>query len=283
MEQNKVSQKKKKNFFTKYQIRILTQDFHHVSVFQLSKLDVYAALFSVTILVAAATIFILTYTSLGDMLPGWASQETKQLSLKNSLEITKLKDRLREKEQYANNLRLVLQGKDPVILKGQVDSLQLANISTARSKSDSIFRNAVEMSENYKLKETNSKDEDVNFLYMYTPMKGDVVSKIDPQKNRNWVEIKYYHKQMLYAPFDGYLKSSKQLSNGNFVIRIANGQGLEATFSNVPKVLKDDKQKIFSGEIIGLLAPKFTEQHDIIYFSLKNQEEILDPLNNVDF
>jgi hypothetical protein len=282
MKQNKAL-KKKKNFFTKYQIRILTQDFKEIGIFHVSKLDIYALVGSVIILTIIATVFVFSYTSLADLLPGFASPETKEISLKNRIAIENLKNELRKKEQFANNLRLVLQGKDPIVFKEKLDSARLASLNLNRTKQDSLLRTDVEMSENYKLEDSTEVNDNIDFLYLFTPMKGDVISKFNPEKKKNWVEVKYFYKQMLYSPFDGIVKNSSKMSNGNYVITISNNQGLEAKFSNVPKILKDKKQKIFSGEIIGILTPKFRANSDIIYFSLKKNNKLLDPLNNVDF
>lgn len=281
MAKSKLS-KRKKAFFTKYQIRILSEDFNEVGSFKLSKLDLYAIVGSIVLFTIMATVFVLSFTSLADLLPGFASPKTKETSLKNSIEIEKLKKEIRIKEQYVNNLRLVLQGKDPILLQTSSDST-LSKINTQRTKSDSLFRTGVEINENYKLAKKDDEDNvEMDYLYLFTPMKGEVVNKFNPKNGKNWIEIKYNQTQMMYAPFDGYVKAVSTLSNGNYSITIANKQGLEAKFSNIPKILKDKKQMILSGEIIGILTPKFKGQ-DLIYFSLKKGNEILDPLKNVDF
>ena len=135
---------------------------------------------STGILVLVLIFCIIAYTPIRTFIPGYPDARSRRQAVQNSLRIDSLQTRILQWELYAENLRRVVSGEDPI----RLDSLILGSRASRRASDsvflalrDSLLRADVVAQEQFGVSSASSQKKlPIEAMSFFTPIKG-VISK----------------------------------------------------------------------------------------------------------
>jgi hypothetical protein len=106
-----------KRLQNRYRLVVMNDDtYEEVVTFKLSRMSVYVTLSTIFVLLTGLTVALIVFTPLRLYIPGYgdinATKELRELKVKTD----SLEQAVRYKEQYLDNIKIVLQGNVPLKL-----------------------------------------------------------------------------------------------------------------------------------------------------------------------
>lgn len=100
----------------RYRLMIMNDDtFEEIVTFRLSRLSVYITMSSIFVLLTGFTVALLVFTPLKYYIPGYGKKENSAELQQLKIKTDSLENAIHFKDQYLNDLRTVLEGKNPLI------------------------------------------------------------------------------------------------------------------------------------------------------------------------
>ena len=121
-----------KRLRNRYRLVVMNEDtYEEVVKFKLNRLSVYIALSTLFVLLTGLTVALIVFTPLKYYLPGVGYGDARQIREVRQLKIRtdSIEDALRDKEQYFDDIKKVLQGKVPVLDTNKLDLPKVDNSS----------------------------------------------------------------------------------------------------------------------------------------------------------
>jgi hypothetical protein len=118
-------------FRNKYRLVVMNDDtFEEVVTFKLSRLSVYVTLSSVFIMLTGLTVALLVLTPLKYYIPGYGKKENTGELQMLKIRTDSLEQAIQYKDQYLNDLKTVLGGRNPTMKDTTVISLPTQETAT---------------------------------------------------------------------------------------------------------------------------------------------------------
>ena len=136
--------------------------------------------------------FIITaafvYTPLKEMIPGYPDGKVTQQLILNQIKLDSIEHQLRLKQQYIDNLKIILSGGVPKkhIEKNKDDTnIIKGNLDFKKSKEDSILRAQIEEEERFAVninQPANVNMNDIHKINFFPPVRGIVTGSFNRGK-----------------------------------------------------------------------------------------------------
>ncbi len=278
----------------KYRLTIYnTTTYEDVFNVNLSKLNVLVIFGTTITLTAVIVTTLIAYTPLKEFIPGYPDGKTNEQIILNQIKIDSIEYKLKIKEQYLENLKLILSGGVPKTYK--TDSInkttkKLTELNIKKSKEDSILRDQVEKEDKYsviskELSEKNSKTENsINSLSFYPPVKGIVLEKFNSEKNHFAIDIVGKEKSPICSVLDGsVIFVGYTIETGN-VIYIQHKNNILSVYKHIRNVSVQQGDYVLKGKAIasiGNTGKLSTGPH--LHFELWENGIPLNPENYINF
>jgi len=245
--------------------------------FKLSRLNVFVALGSISILLVFLTSYIIAFTPLREYIPGYTNVKLIKKSYENTLKIDSLTREVENRDIYLNNLKLIFQGVPIVDPKTNYpkDSLKkYDNIIISKSKDDSILRRQIEGMDKYELTSTDltidnsdnyqSTHTISNFIY-FAPMKGIIINGFDISKHHYGVDIAGKKNDVIKSTLNGTVIFSNWTLETGYTIGIQHQHNLISIYKHNSELLKKTGDYVRAGEPIAFIgnSGEFTSGHHL--------------------
>ena len=165
----------------KFRFVILNDDtFEEIITLKLSPLNIFV--FSVIAIIStiALTTTVIAFTSLKELIPGYASSKLRREAIELALTSDSLQVALERNERYINGVKRILEGEViDTVLKEIEDKDTSATVSLALSNpstQDSAFREWVEQENAFTL---NQSGADLSIPQLISPLEGIITSSFD--------------------------------------------------------------------------------------------------------
>ena len=210
-------EKNKKKWYSKlrnkYRLVFMNDDtLEERFTFRLSRLNVFTALGSLTIILIFLTSYLIAFTPLREYIPGYTSVDIQKKLYKLQKKTDSIEKVLIKKELFFQNLKDVINGKDlttDIPLSNKDVLNKYSNIKIKRSVEDSILRLEIdnqgkyniyrmENSENAFLKRTS-----IGGVLFFSPLKGIITNEFKPFENHYGVDIVAKQNEAIKAVLDG--------------------------------------------------------------------------------
>lgn len=120
-----------KRLRNRYRLVVMNDDtFEEVITFRLSRLSVYITMSSIFVLLTGLTVALLVLTPLKYYIPGYGKKESTAELQNLKIKTDSLERAINFKDQYLKDLRIVLEGKNPVIKDTTPIQLPKADLAT---------------------------------------------------------------------------------------------------------------------------------------------------------
>jgi len=264
---------KKQNLFNKLSIRLLNKvrivivnkdSFEEKSSFVISALSAIVYFMFAIMIVSLLTFFIISYTSLKTIIPGYPNQthlqsiKTQNIASLNKLEL--LEKNLDNKTSYIENIKLILQGYSADEFNSETelkDTLKTENITFYTSKKDSILRLKVKEREKYDIHSYANNNGDNNNLagiLFFCPLKGDITNSIDIEKGHYGVDIIASNNETIKSSLGGFVLYADWSPENGYIILIQHNNNLISVYKHNSSLLKEVGDIVKTGDAIAIIG-----------------------------
>ena len=132
---------------------------------------------------SAAVYCVIAYTPVRTFIPGYPDAHSKRAAIQNAIRIDSLENVIYRWELYSENLKRVVEGKDPLKIDSLINAAQTERAAKADvgelARKDSLLRESVKEEEEFGISARGKRDLPIEGLHFFTPLKGVVSQGFD--------------------------------------------------------------------------------------------------------
>lgn len=256
--------------------------------FRYTRTAMIIALVSAVVLLVVGMFCIIAYTPVRTFIPGYPGAISRRQAVQNALRIDSLETRILQWELYAENLRRVVSGADPI----RMDSLILDSKSATREEvnaryltlRDSLLRADVEQEEQFGVTAaTVRRNLPLEAQSFFTPVKG-VVSEGFDRALHPWIDVTAPAGSMVMAVLDGTVVYTGWEEEGGYNLVIQHSGDILSVYKHNEKLLRKVGEAIMAGTPVGVLMPSTSlTKGDHLHFELWYEGVAVDPVQYIRF
>lgn len=277
---------KKKGFgsklLRKYRLTIHNENkLENVLGFYISPLWVILSLFFSFLLVAGVLYLIVVFTPVGNLLPGYMSEDTKEKLISNNIRIDSLTREVEKQDRYIANISAILRG-DTIGSAAMPlpETFHADSINIGRSELEETFINGWEEREKHNLISQATTVASLYELNLFRPTQGEMITAFDAEGGHFGVDIAELPGESVLAIHDGTVVMSDYTANDGYTIVIQHRENLISVYRNCHRLLKSVGEKVIGGEAIGILNDGNDDNASkkaYLHFELWHRGKPLDP------
>lgn len=277
---------KKKGFrsklLRKYRLTIHNENkLENVLGFYISPLWVILSLFFSLLLLAGVLYLIVVFTPVGNLIPGFMNEDTKENLVSYNLKIDSLTNEVEKQDRYLANIRAIMSG---TLASDSAATFPKSyagdSIDVSRSDAEEKFVNDWEARERYNLISEATSVASLYELNLFRPTQGDVVTHFNAEKGHFGVDIAELPGESVLAVHEGTVVMSDYTANDGYTIVIQHRENLISVYRNCYRLLKKAGDKVAGGEAVGILNDGNMENKSkkaFLHFELWHRGKPLDP------
>ncbi|MBT3207709.1 MAG: M23 family metallopeptidase [Bacteroidetes bacterium] len=288
MEQSQKDKKLIKKLKNKYHLKIYNENtFEEVFSFRLSRLNVFASIgFSIIILIALVTVLI-AFTGLREFIPGYPDGNMRRMIISNALKVDSLNYQLKLKDQYFQNLKNIIEGKEPVVHVPEKEAeVVYSDIKFERSKEDSALRRKIENEAQYNITafENNERANVFSNIHFYKPVSGLIISKFEKMNEHFGIDIVSEKDAVVSSTLPGTVIIATWSIENGYIIQIQHENDLLSIYKHNSKLFKNVGDEVSAGEAIAIVGDSGElSSGPHLHFELWHNGIPLDPQNHIVF
>lgn len=287
MTENKKEKKFAKKLLHKYRLVILNEDtFEERFAIKLTRLNVFVIVMLTSIVLIAATTFLIAFTSLREFIPGYSSAKLKKQATELHFKTDSLQQVINLNEKYFASIKRVLTGdvkavefnRDSVIEAARADNEALVLSAT---KEDSLLREKVDKEDKYNLFE--SAISETNFV-LFPPVNGTISEGYDIKTKHFAVDVVVAKNTPVKATADGTVIFAEWTAETGYVVIIEHSKELISVYKHNESLTKEQGDLVKAGEVIAMAGNSgeyTTGPH--LHFELWSKGYPVNPTNFIDF
>lgn len=231
--------------------------------FRLSRLNVFTALGSLTIILIFATSYLIAFTPLREYIPGYPNVELQKKLYKLQNKTDSIEKVLIKKELFFQNLKDIINGKDlttDIPLSNKDVLNKYSNIKIKRSVEDSMLRLEIDNQGKYNIYRMENaenaflKRTSIGGVLFFSPLKGIITNEFNPIENHYGVDIVSKQNEAIKAVLDGTVILSNWTLETGYVIIIQHAQNIVSVYKHNSAVLKKAGEIVKAGDPIAILG-----------------------------
>jgi murein DD-endopeptidase MepM/ murein hydrolase activator NlpD len=282
-----------KRLRNKYRLVFMNDDtLEERFTFRLSKLNVFIALGTLTIILIFLTSILIAFTPLREYIPGYTNVKLQRNLYELQLKTDSVEKELERKDKFLENLRRVINGGDlNSEIPAATDTMRrYGDIRINRSNEDSLLRVEVESQARYSLYRIESsgsalqKKTSLGNVLFFVPLKGVLTNDFDPARQHYGVDIVAKENEAIKAVLDGTVIFSDWTVETGYVITIQHIQNVVSVYKHNSALLKRQGEHVNAGEpiaIIGQSGELTSGPH--LHFEIWNEGNPINPQDYISF
>ncbi len=242
------------------------------------------------VLIGAALVWcLIAFTPLRATIPGYPDARTRNMAVQNALKIDSLERMITRWDLYAENLRRVVEGEEPLNIdsvlrvKAPVDSLPAD--AAALSQRDSLLRQEVTRSQGLQDGKGRSKVT-LEGRHFIPPLKGVVSAEYDPLKHP-YLDISAPAGSPVVSVLDGTVVFAGWSDEMGYTIGVQHAGDILTFYKRNQKLLKAVGDKVTAGTSIALVGQTGSAENattgDHLHFELWYGGEPVNPVQYINF
>ena len=235
-----------------YRISVMDEGTHkELKIMRFSTLSLSSIILTVFAVILAGCFLLISYTPIRSLIPGYPDAVTRRDAMDNAIRLDSLEGVVSRWEFYAENLRRVVEGEDPVRIDSLIRSNPSAQIVSANAEElrrrDSLLRRTVLEEEEFGL--TSKKRElPIEGVQFFTPLKGSVYQGFQPVIHP-YIDILAPSGSVVMSVLDGTVVYSGYTDENGYSLAIQHDSGIISVYMHNQKLLKKTGDKVFAGSI----------------------------------
>ena len=245
----------------KYRLVIMNEEtFKERASVLLTPLNVIIFGGSVAIFLVVMITYLIAFTPLREYIPGYADTNLRMQVYSNTLRADSLERELGMKDLYLQNINMIIAGETPNQQAHEPDTTKdYSAIEFNNSTQDSLMREMVEEEERYNIQNLQlgtkvSVESNIQNLFFFAPLKGEITSEFDTKAKHYAVDIVAKENEPIKAALDGTVILSTWTYDAGHVIGIQHSSNLTSFYKHCSVLLKKTGESIKAGEVIGVVG-----------------------------
>ena len=253
-----------------------------------SRTSLFLTVISVISVIIAVCYSVIAFTPIRTFIPGYPDAHTKRAAINNALKIDSLQNVIYTWMFYADNLKKVMEGADPVA----IDSIiSIASRNAAAEKisakeldaKDSLLRENVRKEEQFGLNNAGDRRLPIEGVHFFTPLKGVVSQEYDPLLHP-YIDITAPANSVVMSVLDGTVIGAGWSDESGYTIQIQHANNIVSIYKHNQKLLKKTGDKVSAGSPIALVGNTgAVTTGDHLHFELWYKGEAVDPVKYIKF
>ena len=198
---------------------------------------------------------VVAYTPIHNLIPGYPTSATRQKIISNAEKIDSLENAIGSWEAYFTSIQSFVTGETDSITNISINIDSIGNIPYSHYlllPEDSIFRAEIER-ENMSRLAVKNKNTIFENVYLYPPLKGEIISKFDAKTKHFGIDIKVTATPIVKATLDGMVIFSGWTLNDNYVVQIQHSNNLISIYKGNSTAFKSAGERVNAGEAIATI------------------------------
>lgn len=257
-------------------------------VMRFSRTSLFLTVISVISVIIAVCYSVIAFTPIRTFIPGYPDAHTKRAAINNALKIDSLQNVIYTWMFYADNLKKVMEGAEPVA----IDSIiSMASRNAAAEKisakeldaKDSLLRENVRKEEQFGLNSAGDRRLPIEGVHFFTPLKGVVSQEYDPLLHP-YIDITAPANSVVMSVLDGTVIGAGWSDESGYTIQIQHANNIVSIYKHNQKLLKKTGDKVSAGSPIALVGNTgAVTTGDHLHFELWYKGEAVDPVKYIKF
>ena len=283
-----MSKQKKGNTSNNLRLTIVDDDTHDkLWSKKFTRIGALVTVITIVVVSICAIFFIIAYTPIRSLIPGYPDARTKHDAIQNAIRIDSLENVIFKWELYSENLRRVVDGQKPL----NIDSLMNVKKSTqkeeadlkALAEKDSLLRKEVADEDRFDIKPNSSRTLPIEGMHFFTPLKG-VVSQGYDKALHPYIDITAPGNSVVMSVLDGTVISAGWSDTDGYTVRIQHEGDIISVYKHNQKLMKKTGDKVTAGTPIAILGGTGSlSDGDHLHFELWHKGEAVDPTKYISF
>ena len=280
---------KKKNQNKSFRLALVDAVSHErIWSFRYTRTAMIIAIVSTVVILFVGTYCLIAFTPIRSFIPGYPGAISRRQAVQNALRIDSLETRILQWELYAENLRRVVSGAEPI----QLDSLLLHSQGVSREEvdarylalRDSLLRADVQAEERFGVDAaTTRRNLPIEALSFFPPVKGVVSAGFD-RAIHPWIDVTAPAGSMIMAVQDGTVFYTGWEEEDGYILAIQHPGNLLSIYKHNEKLLRKAGETVKAGTPVGVLASSTSlTKGDHLHFELWYEGSAADPLQYIKF
>lgn len=246
------------------------------------------AIVSFVIIILVGFFCLIAYTPFRSFIPGYPDAVSRRQAVQNAMRIDSLETRILQWELYAENLRRVVSGAEPIRMDSLILHTQGASHEEVDARflylRDSLLRADVEAEEQFGVDATTARRNlPIEALYFYPPVKG-VVSDVFERALHPWIDVTAPAGSMVMAVLDGTVVYTGWEEEDGYTLAIQHSGDLISIYKHSEKLLRKAGDTVKAGTPVGVLASSSSlTKGDHLHFELWFEGAAIDPVQYIKF
>ncbi|MBQ7811855.1 MAG: M23 family metallopeptidase [Bacteroidales bacterium] len=268
----------------------LIDDRSHKQLFTIhfTRTTFFVMVISIIVMLSAIVFSITAYTPIRTFIPGYPDAHSKRAAIQNAITIDSLESVIYRWELYSENLKRVVEGREPLKIDSLIRATQPEEVSAeeaaALQKQDSILREQVKKEEQFDISSDRGKRElPIEGVHFFTPLKGAVSQGFDAAVHP-YIDITAAAGSVVKAVLDGTVIFAGWSEDAGYTIQIQHEGDIISIYKHNEKLSKKVGDKVSAGTPIALVGNSgslTTGAH--LHFELWHKGETVDPALYINF
>ena len=277
----------KENKARRFRLTLVNNDTHkHLWMLHFQRSGLLLTILSVILVFLLAAFCLIAFTPLKTFIPGYPDATVQRAAIRNAMTVDSLEHIVDRWEFYAESLRRIVEGEDPV----RIDSLvraQAARPMDAAEKArldarDSVLRQQVMEAEQFGL-DSRTRKLPIEGMHFFPPLKGVVSQAYDPTLPPA-VDITAPANSVVMAALDGTVIYAGWSDESGYSLAIQHDNDLVSLYKHNQRLLRASGDRVTAGTpvaIVGNTGTLTTGEH--LHFELWYKGEAVDPAKYIGF
>jgi murein DD-endopeptidase MepM/ murein hydrolase activator NlpD len=244
---------------------------------------------AVVVIGAALVWCLIAFTPLRTTIPGYPNARSRHIAVQNALKIDSLENLITRWDLYAENLRRISVGEQPLdidsVLRVQATADSLPADASVLARRDSLLRQKV--TANDRIGQGGQPHAlPIEGMHFISPLKGVVTGEYDPLSHP-YVDISAPAGSLVMTVLDGTVILAGWSEKSGYTIAVQHAGGLLTLYKHNQKLLKEVGDKVTAGTSIALVGNTGSASNpDIgehLHFELWHDGESVNPMQYINF
>ncbi len=261
MAKSKTNKKWYKNLRGKYRLVIFNdQTFEDRLSFRLTRLNVFASFFSISIIFMALTFILIANTSVKKYIPGYPDIDDKRQLYNLILLADSLLLDVEKKNLYIASFKNIFEDNPSMedFNEAEIFDFRYDTIKNRKSHNDSILRTEFENQSMYNLyfndadQLTESNETSIKSFNFFTPLQGIITSGFNLIESHYGIDIVTSHNEAVKATLEGTVIFSVWTLETGYIIGLQHERNFISVYKHNSVLLKKEGDHVLAGEAIAI-------------------------------
>ena len=277
----------KENKARRFRLTLVNDNTHkHLWMLHFQRSGLLLTVLSVILVFLLAAFCMIAFTPLKTFIPGYPDATVQRAAIRSAMTVDSLEHVVDRWEFYAESLRRIVEGEDPV----QIDSLVRAQAAQpmdqaekARlSAQDSLLRQQVMEAERFGL-DSRTRKLPIEGMHFFPPLKGVISQAFDPTLHPA-VDFTAPANSVVMAVLDGTVIYAGWSDEAGYSLAIQHDNDLISLYKHNQRLIRSSGEKVTAGTPVAIVGNTGTlTTGDHLHFELWYKGEAVDPAKYIGF